>query len=101
MPINKTALHSILATGGGYSQLREFYAGVDMHCMSNKTFLKHMKNPLTMQHYNLCYLLLRKKRPSPFGMETKIVMEFQCVQRWPMERRVIAVTKLITTLYRA
>ncbi|KAJ8883596.1 hypothetical protein PR048_015440 [Dryococelus australis] len=42
MPINETAVHSILATGGGYFQLREFSAGVDMHCMSNKTFLKHM-----------------------------------------------------------
>ncbi|KAJ8874508.1 hypothetical protein PR048_025368 [Dryococelus australis] len=44
MPINETAVHSILATGGGYSQLRGFSAGVDMHCVSNKTFLKHMKN---------------------------------------------------------
>ncbi|KAJ8873663.1 hypothetical protein PR048_024493 [Dryococelus australis] len=43
MPINETAVHSILASGGGYSQLREFSAGVDMHCMSKKTFLKHMK----------------------------------------------------------
>ncbi|KAJ8876702.1 hypothetical protein PR048_021149 [Dryococelus australis] len=43
VPMNETAVHGILATGGGYSQLREFSAGVDMHCMSNKTFLKHMK----------------------------------------------------------
>ncbi|KAJ8881757.1 hypothetical protein PR048_018243, partial [Dryococelus australis] len=43
MPINETAVHNILVTGGGYSQIREFFAGVDMHCMSNKTFLKHMK----------------------------------------------------------
>ncbi|KAJ8877496.1 hypothetical protein PR048_021951 [Dryococelus australis] len=43
MPINETAVHSILATWEGYSQLREFSAGVDMHCMSNKTFLKHAK----------------------------------------------------------
>ncbi|KAJ8888350.1 hypothetical protein PR048_007840 [Dryococelus australis] len=43
MPINETAVHSILATGGGYSQLREFSAGVGIHCMSKQTFLKHMK----------------------------------------------------------
>ncbi|KAJ8888937.1 hypothetical protein PR048_008431 [Dryococelus australis] len=43
MTINETAVHRILATGGGYSQLSECSAGVDMHCMSNKTFLNHMK----------------------------------------------------------
>ncbi|KAJ8897335.1 hypothetical protein PR048_002681 [Dryococelus australis] len=43
LPINETAVHIILATGGGYSQLREFSAGVDIHRMSNKIFLKHMK----------------------------------------------------------
>ncbi|KAJ8875776.1 hypothetical protein PR048_023675 [Dryococelus australis] len=43
MPINETAVHIILVTGGGYAQLREFSAAFDMHCMSNKTFLKHVK----------------------------------------------------------
>ncbi|KAJ8879627.1 hypothetical protein PR048_020235 [Dryococelus australis] len=43
MQIKGIAVHSILATEGGFSQLREFSAGVDMNCMSNKTFLKHMK----------------------------------------------------------
>ncbi|KAJ8871635.1 hypothetical protein PR048_027962 [Dryococelus australis] len=42
MPINETAVDSILATGEEYSQLRECSAGVDVHCMSNKTLLKHM-----------------------------------------------------------
>ncbi|KAJ8880068.1 hypothetical protein PR048_020691 [Dryococelus australis] len=36
MPINETAVHSILATGGGYSPLREFSAAVDMHCMTRE-----------------------------------------------------------------
>ncbi|KAJ8892909.1 hypothetical protein PR048_005490 [Dryococelus australis] len=35
MPINKTAVHSILARGGGgYSQLGEFSAGVEKNCMN-------------------------------------------------------------------
>ncbi|KAJ8887835.1 hypothetical protein PR048_014053 [Dryococelus australis] len=42
-PINETAVHSTLATRGRYSQQSEFSAGVDMHCICNKTFLKHMK----------------------------------------------------------
>ncbi|KAJ8889314.1 hypothetical protein PR048_008813 [Dryococelus australis] len=43
MPINESAVHGILATGGRYSLLRAFSAGVDMHCMSKKIFLKHMR----------------------------------------------------------
>ncbi|KAJ8893664.1 hypothetical protein PR048_006264 [Dryococelus australis] len=57
MPINETTVHTILATGGGYSQLREFSAGVYMHCMSNKTFLKHMKVSEAIDDAALQYML--------------------------------------------
>lgn len=44
MHVNDAAVHSIIATGGGYSQLKEFTAGMDMHCMSARTFMNHLKS---------------------------------------------------------
>lgn len=43
MPINDAAVHGIVASGGGYAQLAEFSAAIDVHCMSSPTFLKHLQ----------------------------------------------------------
>ncbi|KAJ8877380.1 hypothetical protein PR048_021834 [Dryococelus australis] len=103
MSINETAVHSILAKGGGYSQLREFSAGVDMHCMSNKTFLKHMKKVSEAIDYAALQSMLDAAE------EEKVIAIHDgnvdsdgvpmCTQWWPMEHGVSAVTELITTLY--
>ncbi|KAJ8876428.1 hypothetical protein PR048_020873 [Dryococelus australis] len=43
MPMNETAVHNILSTGGRYSQLRQFSAGVNMNCTSNNFLKAHEK----------------------------------------------------------
>lgn len=39
--INKLAISAIVVTGGGYSQLEEIYAVMNMPTMSNKTYLRY------------------------------------------------------------
>ncbi|XP_067205374.1 uncharacterized protein [Linepithema humile] len=44
LDINKAAVASTITVGNGYAQLEEFCAGINISCMSEKTYIKYREN---------------------------------------------------------